>query len=153
MSKKTYLRKATLADAEAILSIYLASRKKLVTFAPLVNSDESIYQWICEILIPKSQVIVAEKDGIIVGMMALSKKDGIGWVDQLYLSPKVVRQGIGTLLIKAAKSMLGSPIRLYTFQENVEARLFYEKNGFKILAFSDGSRNEENCPDILYEWR
>ena len=74
MKRKILLRKATLADTEAISNIYLASRKKFIAFAPLANSDESICQWIREILIPTSQVIVAEEDGIIVGMMALSKK-------------------------------------------------------------------------------
>jgi ribosomal protein S18 acetylase RimI-like enzyme len=49
--------------------------------------------------------------------------------------------------------MLGSPIRLHTLQENVEARQFYEKHGFQILKLTDGSENEENCPDVLYEWR
>ena len=86
-------------------------------------------------------------------MMALSKKESIGWIDQLYLDPAVVGRGIGALLVKAAKSALGSPIRLHTFQKNVKARRFYERHGFQILALSDGSTNEENCPDMLYEWR
>lgn len=153
MTEKILLRKATLADATAICNIYLASRKRFVAFAPLAHSDENICQWIRETLIPTSQVIVAEENGIVVGMMALSKKDDIGWIDQLYLSPEVIGRGVGTLLVKTAKSTLGSPIFLHTFQENVKARQFYEKHGFQILKFTDGSENEENCPDVLYEWR
>jgi hypothetical protein len=38
-------------------------------------------------------------------------------------------------------------------QCNDAARLFYEKHGFKAIAFADGSANEEQCPDILYEWQ
>jgi ribosomal protein S18 acetylase RimI-like enzyme len=153
MPQKILVRKASLADATAIANIYLSSRKEFVFFAPLAHSDESIYQWVHEILIPTSQVFVAEENSVIIGMMALSKKRRIGWIDQLYLSPEVVGRGVGTLLVKTAKSMLGSPIRLYTFQENVRARRFYEKHGFQILEFSDGSGNEENCPDALYEWQ
>jgi ribosomal protein S18 acetylase RimI-like enzyme len=153
MTQKRLLRKATLADAMTISNIYLASRNKFISFAPLVHSDKSILKWIREILIPAGQMIVAEENGIIVGMMALSKKEGMGWIDQLYLSPETVGRGIGTLLVEAAKSMLGSPICLHTFQENVEARRFYEKHGFQIVKLTDGSENEENCPDILYEWR
>jgi ribosomal protein S18 acetylase RimI-like enzyme len=48
---------------------------------------------------------------------------------------------------------LTSPIRLYTFQENDGARRFYERHGFRAIEFGDGSNNEENCPDVLYEWR
>lgn len=147
------LRKATLTDSDAISNIYQASRKKFVAFAPLTHSDESIYKWISEVLIPTSQVIVAEEGDIVIGMMALSKREGVGWIDQLYLSPEAVGRGIGTLLIKTAKSMLGSPICLRTFQENAEARRFYEKHGFQLLELTDGSNNEENCPDMLYEWR
>jgi hypothetical protein len=31
------------------------------------------------------------------------------------------------------------------------ARRFYERYGFVPIEWSDGSRNEERCPDILYE--
>lgn len=153
MPQNPLLRKATLADTTAIAKIYLDSRKKFVAFAPLVHSEESIHQWIHERLIPSSHMIVAEENGIIVGMMALSKKEGVGWIDQLYLTPEVVGRGIGTLLVVTAKSMLGSPLRLYTFQENVGARQFYERLGFQVLKLSDGLANEEKCPDVLYEWQ
>ena len=118
-----------------------------------MHSDAAIYQWVYEALIPTNQLIIAEKDGIVVGMMALSKKENVGWIDQLYLSPEVVGQGIGTELVKMAKSILGPPICLHTFQESTEAKRFYEKNGFQIVGLTDGSKNEENCPDVLYEWR
>ncbi|MBS0655356.1 MAG: GNAT family N-acetyltransferase [Verrucomicrobia bacterium] len=147
------LRKANVADAEAIAKVYVASRKEHIAFAPLVHSEESIYQWICETLIPTNLVTVAEEDGVIVGMMALSKNKGIGWIDQLYISPDSIGQGIGTLLVAAAKSTLGSPIRLHTFQQNIGARRFYERHGFQEIGRSDGSTNEERCPDVLYEWR
>jgi hypothetical protein len=75
---KILLRKATLLDANAVANIYLTSRKKFLSFAPLAHSEKAIYKWIREILIPACQVIVAEEKGIIVGMMALSKNEGIG---------------------------------------------------------------------------
>lgn len=106
---------ANLSDVEVISTIYLDSRKRCISFAPLIHSDESIHKWVREILIPTSQLIVAEADSVVIGMMALSKKEGIGWIDQLYIVPENVSQGIGTLLVKAAKVMLGSPIRLHTF--------------------------------------
>jgi hypothetical protein len=46
---------------------------------------------------------------------------------------------------------LARPVRLYTFQPNEHARRFYERKGFAPIEFSDGSTNEERCPDVLYE--
>lgn len=146
------LRPATLADADAIAAVYLASRKTFVGFAPLVHSDESIYQWVRETLIPGCQVVVAEEGAAILGMMALSKSKGKGWIDQLYLSPEAVGQGVGSRLVEEAKSILGSPIYLHTFQENFKARRFYERHGFSVVDMTDGSNNEEKCPDILLVW-
>jgi GNAT superfamily N-acetyltransferase len=84
-------------------------------------------------------------------MIAISRDSLCGWIDQLYLHPSAVGQGIGTLLLSHAIKELGSPIRLYTFQANTGARRFYERHGFKPIAFSDGSSNEEHCADVLYE--
>lgn len=146
-------RSATPSDTEAVAQVYLSSRKEFVSFAPIVHSEEAVYQWVRDVLIPSNQLIVVEQDKEIIGMMALSATEGIGWIDQLYLHPDVVGQGIGTRLIEWAKTELGSPIRLYTFQENQRAIRFYKRHGFKAIQYGDGSENEENCPDILYEWR
>jgi len=40
-----------------------------------------------------------------------------------------------------------------TLEANQRARAFYERRGFRAIAFGDGSGNEERCPDVLYEWR
>jgi GNAT superfamily N-acetyltransferase len=146
-------RPATVADAGAVSEVYLLSRKELVPWAPLVHSDSEVRRWIRDRLIPAGRVTVAIENGDVVGMMALSEDETIGWIDQLYLHPCAVGHGIGTRLLERAKTELGSPIRLYTFQANLGARWFYERHGFRAIAFSDGAGNEEQCPDVLYEWR
>ncbi|GAB4370013.1 MAG: GNAT family N-acetyltransferase [Elainellaceae cyanobacterium] len=152
MSISPKFRSATQSDAEAVAQVYLSSRKEFVPFAPVAHSDEAVYRWIRDILIPTNQVTVVEQDNKIIGMMALSSAEEIGWIDQLYLHPDVVGCGIGAKLIECAKAELGSPIRLYTFQANQGAARFYERHGFKAIQYGDGSGNEEKCPDILYEW-
>ena len=57
---KILLRDATTEDVKTIANVYLRSRKELVAFAPLVHSDESIYQWVRNTLLPEERVIVAE---------------------------------------------------------------------------------------------
>ncbi|WP_428490844.1 hypothetical protein [Rhodopila sp.] len=42
-------------------------------------------------------------------------------------------------------------VRVSTFQRNVEARAFYEVNGFRAVG-DTGGRNEENEPDVQYVW-
>ena len=84
--------------------------------------------------------------------MAVSQKKSRSWIEQLYIAPEFVSHGVGCKFIAKAKSILSPPIHIRTFQENWVARRFYERHGFKILEFSDGSNNEENCPDILFEW-
>jgi len=148
-------RPATDADAEQVASVLLASRKAFVAFAPMAHADDEVRAWVATLLIPGGGVSVAvagSSSEQVVGMMAVSRQDGVGWIDQLYLHPSVVGRGIGTRFVKLAEESLGSPIRLYTFQENVGARRFYERLGFRAIAFSDGADNEERCPDVLYEW-
>ncbi len=144
---------ATAADSDAVADVYLRSRRELVACAPLVHPDQNVREWIRGTLIPAGGTTVAAVDGLIVGLMALSNDGRVSWIDQLYLLPGWIGRGIGTQLLDRARGELPSPIRLYTFQCNHDARHFYERRGFKAIAFSDGSRNEEKCPDILYEWR
>jgi GNAT superfamily N-acetyltransferase len=146
-------RAATLGDADSVADVYLRSRKELVACAPLVHSDEAVRDWIRRNLIPAGNTTVAIVDGLVVGLVAVSKGTDCSWIEQLYLLPAWVERGLGTRLLELARGELPAPIRLYTFQCNKRARCFYERRGFKAIAFGDGSGNEENCPDVLYEWR
>jgi hypothetical protein len=44
-------------------------------------------------------------------------------------------------------------LRLWVFRRNAAAIRFYAARGFRCLAQTDGSGNEEREPDALYEWR
>lgn len=144
-------RAATLSDVDCAADVYLRSRKELVACAPLVHSDEAVREWIRRDLIPAGRTTVAVVDDLLVGLLAVSKGTDCSWIDQLYLLPAWLGRCIGTRLVELARSELLPPIRLYTFQCNQPARLFYERRGFKAIAFGDGSGNEERRPDILYE--
>jgi ribosomal protein S18 acetylase RimI-like enzyme len=147
-----HYRAARIADAEKVAEIYLASRKTFLTYAPLVHSDDDVRKWIRDVLIPTGSVTVALDGGKIIGMMATSVDDRArAWIDQLYIEPSGVGHGTGSALLRRALKVLRRPVRLYTFQENVGARRFYERHGFIPIAFGDGSENEEKCPDVLYE--
>ena len=147
------LRPANAGDADAIADVFLRSRKELVACALLAHSDEAVRLWVRERLIPAGRTTVALAEGRVIGFLTVSSDTEASWIDHLYLLPAWVGRGIGTRLLDLARQQLPPPVRLYTFQGNQRARRFYESRGFTAIAFSDGSQNEERCPDILYEWR
>jgi GNAT superfamily N-acetyltransferase len=146
-------RPATLADSDEIADVLITSRRAFLPYAPSAHTDDEVHEYVRGYLIPRTQVTVPVSDGRIVGLMALKRESGMGWVEQLYLHPEVVGQGIGSQLIEQAKATLGPPIRLWTFQQNAGARNFYKRRGFRAVTFTDGAENEERCPDVLFEWR
>ncbi|MFC7420252.1 GNAT family N-acetyltransferase [Iodobacter arcticus] len=138
------------SDSKAIAALYLASRKAQLPYAPLVHSDEAIYSWVAEILIKTDHITAASKKGVIYGFIATSGNEGRQWINHLYIHPSHTGQGIGSALLEYALPLMPRPLYLHTFQANTGARRFYERHGFLALEFSDGSNNEENCPDVLY---
>lgn len=147
------LRPAQVNESARVAEIFLASRKTDVPFAPLRHSDAEVRAWIHDVLIPNGTTYVCCDEEKAVGLISLSVRDGLGWIDHLYIHPESTGKGYGTFMLSFAKEKLNGPIRLYTFQQNKSALRFYQRQGFRALAFSDGSENEEQCPDVLLEWR
>jgi GNAT superfamily N-acetyltransferase len=135
-----------------VADVYLRSRQELVACAPLAHAADDVRRWIRDHLLHAGHTTVAVADGQVVGFMSFAADADCGWIDQLYLHPAWVGRGIGSQLLSLALSELRPPVRLYTFQCNHAARAFYERRGFQVVAFGDGSGNEEGCPDVLYEW-
>jgi ribosomal protein S18 acetylase RimI-like enzyme len=145
------LRAALAADAAAIADVLLTSRRTFLPYLASPRSDDEIRMWVRDTVLRTEQLTVAAADGAIVGFLAVHEREGMTWITHLYLLPSHVRQGIGTCLLAHAIASAPRPVRLYAFQQNEAARRFYERHGFVAVAFSDGTDNEEHCPDVLYE--
>jgi GNAT superfamily N-acetyltransferase len=145
------LRSATLDDTTAIAKVLVDSRTAFMPYAPSVHSASEVYDWVSSQLIPSGNVLVAQVNEQVVAVMATSNDKQCTWIDQLYVSPGHENRGIGTQLLLLAHAKLSGAIRLYTFQENLGARRFYERHGYRAIKLSDGASNEEKCPDVLYE--
>ena len=145
------LRPATAADAHSVANLLIDTRAKFMPYAPSAHPEAKVREWVKNHLVPAGGVTVAEMQGQLVAAMATEKSDGLSWVTQMAVSPKLVGRGIGSLLLAHAMRTLAPPIRLYTFQANAGARRFYERHGFVPIKFTDGRANEERCPDVLYE--
>jgi GNAT superfamily N-acetyltransferase len=74
------------------------------------------------------------------------------WIEHLYVLPQSQGHGAGSALLEVARSAFPH-LYLWTFQRNVGARGFYASRGFVAVRETDGARNDEHEPDVLYEWR
>jgi GNAT superfamily N-acetyltransferase len=136
-------------DASAIADVYVASFAATYSF-PRPHTDAEVRTWVAEVLLRTCEVWVATAtDGTVVAIIALTDD----MVDQLYVAPGWTGKGIGSRLIRLAKSRRPNGLDLYTFQVNARARRFYERHGFVAVELGDGSGNEEGQPDVRYAWR
>ena len=141
-------RPATAADADAVADVYLASFRATYDF-PLAHDDAEVRAWVRDGLIPAGHTWVATDGDEIVAMMVVHGHD----LDQLYVRPDRLGEGIGRMLVEHAKALSPAGLSLYTFQVNERARRFYERNEFVAEWFGDGTANEERQPDVRYGWR
>jgi len=93
-------------------------------------------------------VFVVESAECPVAFMAMHEE----FIDQLYVHPDFQNRGIGKLLLEYARQRSPEHVWLYTLQININARAFYEKNGFTAEKFGV-SPPPESEPDVEYHWR
>jgi GNAT superfamily N-acetyltransferase len=145
------IRPATVEDATRIADVWLSSWRATFDFEP-AYPDEDVRRWVREELLVEAEDWVATdpSDGdSVIALLGLSDT----MVEQLYVRPDRIGRGVGRALLELAKRRRPDGLDLYCFAANDRARRFYERNGFEVVAFGDGSGNEERQPDVLYRWR
>jgi len=115
-------------------------RRKGHTF----EEDQAYFR---DVILVNNDVWVAEADGEVAAFMAIAGD----FIDQIYVDPKVQRQGVGKSLLEHARSLSPEHLWLYTLQINTNGRAFYEKNGFRAVKFGT-SPEPESEPDVEYHW-
>jgi ribosomal protein S18 acetylase RimI-like enzyme len=110
------------------------------------HSFENHQNFLNNILPKQYQIDLALIDDKVVGMIAYNERE----ISQLYIHIDYQGIGIGQTLLDKVKEQSSGRLTLYTFEVNENAQRFYEKNGFIIIG--RGQENEENLPDIQYEW-
>ena len=143
------IKKATPSHIPEVAFALRASFDATYPTFPALHTPEEDVKFISDVVFEKDEVYVAEEldSGKVVGFIAFNKE----FVDHLYFLPEAQRRGLGSQLLELAKHQ-SNHLRLWTFQENLGARAFYEKHGFRAVRFTDGEENDEKQPDVLYEW-
>jgi GNAT superfamily N-acetyltransferase len=142
------IRQAKPEDADAIAYVHRTSMREAMPFLPVLHTLEDDRRWVATVVLPNQAVWVAERDGQVVGVVALHD----GWVEQLYILPGYQGMGIGSGLLATVKAASPEGLNLWAFQRNARARAFYERRGFVAVEFTDGTGNEEREPDVRYAW-
>jgi GNAT superfamily N-acetyltransferase len=140
------IRRAGLEDVNAIAALFRRSFGTL-TFLPTLHTPEEDRAYFGGI-VAEREVWVWEEDGSILGFAALEDDE----LTHIYVEPEAHGRGIGGALMERAKERRPNGFRLWVFQQNANARRFYERRGFVLVRETDGSDNEERTPDALYAW-
>jgi putative acetyltransferase len=81
-------------------------------------------------LVPKSMVVLAERDGVLIGFVTI--EPATGYLDQIVVAPEAWGTGIAEALLAEAKRLAPSRIDLLVNTDNDRAVRFYRKHGFEI---------------------
>lgn len=141
------VRRLSRDEMDQVALVHRASFDERVPWLAGLHTPSEDRAYFRDQVFPSCDVWGAGDDGLI-GFIAF----GDGWVEQFYVLPARQRQGVGGALLDIAQRAFPE-LHLWTFQRNAPARRFYERRGFVALQETDGSRNEEREPDILYRWR
>jgi ribosomal protein S18 acetylase RimI-like enzyme len=137
-------------DLEPVVALWHEAKRSAFPYVEIQQrytfTDDSDY--FLNYLLTECSILIAEWEQELAGFMALKP----GYIDQLFVRVGWQRQGIGSVLLNKAKQLTRDELRLYTFQKNHNARAFYERHGFRAIAFAV-SPPPENEPDVEYEWR
>ena len=132
--------------AEQTVEMWRNSKERAIGQKESHSFKNHIY-FLNDILPGLFQIDLALVEERVVGMIAYNETE----INQLYVHIDYQGQGIGEMLLNKVKAQSNGRLTLHTFDINKNAQRFYEKHGFKIIG--RGHENEENLPDIQYEWK
>lgn len=140
-------REATREDAPLIAQIHREARTVAMPWLPVLHTPAEDLAFFRDQVLPEGVTELGMIAGRIVGLCSRQSE----WIEHLYLLPSAWRSGLGSALLQHCKETVPR-LQLWTFQRNAMARHFYERHAFEAVEFTDGSRNEENEPDVRYVW-
>lgn len=170
--KEIQLRRATVADAEAIAAIRIEGWRTTYrgmipdSYLNEMDMNQNVLHWrtILQALPVKEDslcVYVAVSEDEIVGFVSAMKLpepklDKDGEINAIYIRPQWQRCGIGKrMLHKAARSLQAmgcTSCVIWVIDGNSQARNFYEELGGEILIEQDFSWDGLDLTEVGYGW-
>jgi GNAT superfamily N-acetyltransferase len=148
MAQRIEVREAERPDASDIAEIHLAARHGAMPYLHQPHTDQETRDWFARVVGDRPATWwIAQVEHEIVGYMRIDGES----CTHLYVRPGWQRRGVGLCRLNKAKALSPRRLELWAFQRNTNARDFYESQGFRAAQCTDG-RNEENEPDVKYEW-
>lgn len=141
------IRPAALDDVPEIALISKQARARAMPWLPVLHTLDGDISFFSRRVLPNETVEVVEAENRIAGFIAYAD----GWINHLYLHPDFWRIGLGSRLLHRAQNQSDN-LQLWVFERNLAAQYFYMKHGFVEETRTDGSGNEENCPDVRLRW-
>jgi GNAT superfamily N-acetyltransferase len=143
------LRRALLADMPGLGRLHYHTVRTSLPFVPEVHPVHEVEDYFSGPFFAKAEFWLAEDAaGEAIGYIGFRPD----FVEHLFVRPSSQGQGVGLALLERAKQA-AVELSLWTFQQNLRARRFYETHGFVVVVETDGQDNEEKLPDVLYRWR
>lgn len=148
LSAPLNLRAATAADGLRVAEIFLTSRRRAMPWLARPHTDDETRQWHLDVLVPRRTVVVAEREGGVVGFAEPTD----GWLNALYVDPPAQGTGVGSVLFEYSMALQPGGFDLWVFQRNTRALDFYARYGCVEVRHTDGADNQEHEPDVLLHW-
>jgi GNAT superfamily N-acetyltransferase len=142
------VRRVTAADAARVAEIFLTSRLGAMPWLARPHTDDETRQWHRDVLVPRGTVVVAEREGEVVGFAEPCD----GWLHALYVAPSAQGAGVGSALFERSMALQPNGFDLWVFQRNTRALDFYARYGCVEVRRTGGTGNEEHEPDLLLHW-
>src|SRR6266542_1916403 len=117
------IRQAGPQDVEGIAVVFRRSFGTL-DFLPTLHTPEDDRRFLGGRVLAEQEVWVAERDGRILGFIALDGDLGTFF----YVDPDEHDRGVGSALFAEAQRARPDGFRFWVFQQNDRARRFYEKD-------------------------
>ena len=126
------VRPAQPSDVSELLTIWLRSVRATHTF--LTERDiQSLLPMVRDQVLPNLNlwVLCGERDRLI-GFMGVGEDS----IEALFIDPKYLRRGGGTLLVRHARRLLRRQLRVDVNEQNWRAVEFYKASGFVVVGRS-----------------
>ena len=149
MSENFILRDYRPEDFDAVTILWRVAREKsLPEFqrakGHFFYQDQDYFR---DHVLKENRVFVVESGERPVAFMAMRDE----FIDHLYVHPDFQNRGLGKMLLDYARQLSPEHIWLYTLQINMNARAFYEKNGFRVVGSHVFQLGKDPQTDLLMQ--